>query len=43
MCENRINKNNKIERESWSNVPPKLGAGIGFLSKVVAKLAVSES
>ena len=33
----------KIQRKSWSNVPPKLLACIGFLYKVVHKTAVSES
>ena len=28
----------KIRRKSWSNVPPKLGACIGFLCKVVHKI-----
>ena len=33
----------KIQRKSWSNLPPKLLARISFLYKVIHKTAVSES
>ena len=35
--------NLKIRRKSWSNVPPKLVACIGFYTKLYTKSAVSES